>query len=80
MDHHQQQQQDSNRLRLNFPLGNQQNFDAANARLYPTTPSTFPQPIYGTQQQDFGSMLSPVTNPQQGYFMNTPTSYQNQQQ
>lgn len=74
MDH----QQDNNRLRLNFQFGNQQNFDASNARVYPTTPSTFPQPIYGTQQQDFGSMLSPNPNQQQGYFMNTP--YQNQQQ
>jgi protein-serine/threonine kinase len=74
MDH------DSNRLRLNFQFDNQHNFDASNARVYPTTPSTFPQPIYGTQQQDYGNMLSPNPNSNAGYFMNQYNPQQQQQQ
>ena len=69
MDH------DNNRLRLNFPLDTQHNLDASNARMYPTTPSTFPQPVYPSQQQDYlGSALSPSTNAMTGggYFMNNP--------
>lgn len=70
---------DNNRLRLNFQFDN--NADAANARFYPTTPSTFPQPIYGGQQQDFaGNLMSPNPNqPQPGYFMNHPYTQQNPQ-
>ena len=66
--------QESNRLRLNFPLDTQYNYDATNARVYPTTPSTFPQPVYPTQQQDYlGSALSPSTNAMTGgYFMSNP--------
>ena len=72
--------QDTNRLRLNFQFDNQHNFDAANARMYPTTPSTFPQPIYGGQQQDFGGgMLSPNPNTNTGYFMNQPFPQASQQ-
>lgn len=64
MDH------DTNRLRLNFQFDNQHNFDSANARMYPTTPSTFPQPIYGGQQQDYmGGMLSPNPATNNGYFL-----------
>lgn len=74
MDH------DNNRLRLNFQFDNQHNFDSSNARVYPTTPSTFPQPIYGTQQQDYGSMLSPNPNSNAGYFMNQFPPQQQQQQ
>jgi protein-serine/threonine kinase len=74
MDH------DNNRLRLNFQFDNQHNFDASNARVYPTTPSTFPQPIYGTQQQDFGSMLSPNPNTNPGYFTGMNQYPQQQQQ
>lgn len=79
---------DNNRLRLNFQFDNQHNFDAANARMYPTTPSTFPQSIYGGQQQDYpGGLLSPNPTTNAGYFMNqtfSPPSqqlqYQQQQQ
>ena len=61
---------DNNRLRLNFPFDSQNNYDSSNNRVYPTTPSTFPQPIYNTAQQDYlGSNLSP--NPLSGgYFAN----------
>ena len=75
---------DNNRLRLNFPFENQQNYDASNNRVYPTTPSTFPQPIYPNQQQDY--MGGQFTSNQQssGYFMNNPyppqqNQYQNPQ-
>lgn len=60
----------NNRLRLNFQFDNQHNYDAANARMYPTTPSTFPQPIYGGQQDYPGGMLSPNPTTTNGYFMN----------
>lgn len=60
-------QQQGNRLQLNFGFGggdrNQYNQDAS-GRAFPTTPSTFPQPVYpnqagqqevwGTQQQTMG--------------------------
>lgn len=76
MDH------ESNRLKLNFPFENHGNYEASNNRVYPTTPSTFPQPIYPAQQQDYQqSQLSP--NPMGGgmgggYFMNNPYVPQNQ--
>ncbi|KAJ9606575.1 Serine/threonine-protein kinase [Cladophialophora chaetospira] len=74
MDH------DNNRLRLNFQFDNQQNFDAANARMYPTTPSTFPQPIYGTQQHEYGGgALSPNPAANAGYFLNQQYPPQSQQ-
>jgi protein-serine/threonine kinase len=76
--------QDSNRLRLNLPFDNQNRFDASNARVYPTTPSTFPQPIYANQQQDFlGSHLTPNNlggGLSGGYFMSNPFPPQQQQQ
>lgn len=68
MDH------ENNRLRLNFQFDNQNNYDASNARVYPTTPSTFPQPIYGNQQ-DYSGMLSPTQN-NAGYFMNNAYTQQ----
>jgi protein-serine/threonine kinase len=73
MDHN------DNRLRLNFQFDQQHNFDTSNNRNYPTTPSTFPQPIYGTQAQDYGgAMMSPNPAAQPGYF---PTQqYQQPQQ
>ena len=75
---------DNGRLRLNLPYDNQNKFDASNARVYPTTPSTFPQPIYPSQQQDYlGSHLSPNGlggGPTGGYFMNNPFPPQQQQQ
>ncbi|KAF2018674.1 AGC/NDR protein kinase [Aaosphaeria arxii CBS 175.79] len=67
-----QQQQQGNRLQLNFGLGGGGNRDQYNqdrGPAFPTTPSTFPQPVYpnqagqqevwGTQQQNNGF----------GYFM-----------
>lgn len=75
MDHN------DNRLRLNFQFDQQHQFDSSNARVYPTTPSTFPQPIYGTQAQDYGGgMLSPNPGAAPGYFGNTPYSPHPQQQ
>jgi len=74
MDH------DTNRLRLNFQFDNQHHFDASNARVYPTTPSTFPQPIYGTQQQEYlGGLVSPnATTTNSGYFVNAYPSQSQQ--
>jgi protein-serine/threonine kinase len=73
--------QNDNRLRLNFQFDQQHNFDTSNARVYPTTPSTFPQPIYGTQTQDYGAgMLSPNPNAGQGYFNNAAYAPHQQQQ
>ena len=39
------------RLQLNFGGGfnSDRNYDANNARVFPTTPSTYPQPVYGNQ-------------------------------
>lgn len=73
--------QDDSRLRLNFNFDAHQG-DAANARYYPTTPSTFPQPIYGQQQQTdyMGNLLSPVPSQQQSsYFMSHPYTQANPQ-
>lgn len=67
----------NNRLHLNFGFNEQQGYTPSNNRAYPTTPSTFPQPMYqqGTeyvdpQQNAFG----------QGYFMNNPYAPQQQRQ
>jgi len=70
---------DNNRLRLNFQFDNQHQADAANARFYPTTPSTFPQPVYGQQTDQFGNLLSPNQTQQQSYFLNHPYTQQAQQ-
>ncbi|KAF2717564.1 Serine/threonine-protein kinase [Polychaeton citri CBS 116435] len=77
----QQQQQPSdnrNRLHLNFGFNQGQNLAAEQGRAYPTTPSTFPQPLgqqelWGTQQASSG------INPQ-GYFFQNPNVYQQQYQ
>jgi protein-serine/threonine kinase len=73
---------DNNRLRLNFPFENQNNYDASNNRVYPTTPSTFPQPVYPNQQQDYlGGQYQAQSNQQSGgYFMNNPYPPQQQNQ
>ncbi|KAG9626674.1 kinase-like protein, partial [Aureobasidium melanogenum] len=77
-------QQQSNRLQLNFGFQGAQNFGADQGRAYPTTPSTFPQPfpnpqgqqeVWGTAQQ---GMNSGFTN--QGYFANNPYTSAVQQQ
>jgi protein-serine/threonine kinase len=73
--------QDNNRLRLNFAFDQQHNFDSSNARVYPTTPSTFPQPIYGAQGGH--EFLSPNPNSNMGgggFFMNNPFPPQQAQQ
>ena len=74
--------QDNNRLRLNFAFDQQHNFDASNARVYPTTPSTFPQPIYGPPGgHDYMSPNPNTHTVAGGYFMNNPfPSQQSQQQ
>ena len=69
----------SNRLYLNFN-NNDNKFQQADSRTYPTTPSTFPNPIFPGQQQQSAQQSS--QNPQQqpystgfappGYFMNNP--------
>lgn len=79
------QQQQSNRLQLNFGFQGAQNFGGAEqGRAYPTTPSTFPQPFPNTQgqQEVWGTaqqgMNSGFTN--QGYFANNPYTSAVQQQ
>lgn len=73
--------QDNNRLRLNFAFDQQQNFDSSNARVYPTTPSTFPQPVYGAQGGHEFLSPNPNTNiGSGGYFMNNPFPPQQAQQ
>lgn len=69
------------RLHLNF--GNQ-GFSANDRTAYPTTPSTFPQPVFpngaqGQQQQGQAQQYAPGFTPQ-GYFMNNPYPPQNLQQ
>lgn len=69
----------NNHLHLNFGY-NDRNFNQANNRAYPTTPSTFPQPIYANGGQDYvDSHQAAAQNAayNQGYFMNHP--YQAQQ-
>ena len=57
----------NNRLFLNFGNGNDRL--AANDRAYPTTPSTFPQPVYPPQQsaQQPASALHPSQQQYAGY-------------
>ncbi|KAL8705868.1 MAG: hypothetical protein Q9201_001016 [Fulgogasparrea decipioides] len=87
---------DPNRLRLNFgstPGGgynNDRNYAASDGRVFPTTPSTFPQPVFPAQN---GQIPSEYVNAQvqspngyggqssAEYFMNSPSSqYQYGQQ
>jgi protein-serine/threonine kinase len=67
----------NNRLHLNFGF-NDRNYNAANNRVYPTTPSAFPQPIY--QGQDYMDPHSAQNAAYgQGYFLNNPYPQQPQQ-
>lgn len=72
----QQQQADSrnpNRLQLNFGFqNNPQTFSAEQARAYPTTPSTFPQPFPNAagQQEVWGTQTPQQGLNPQGYFNN----------
>jgi protein-serine/threonine kinase len=86
MNNQQQQQQQGNRLQLNFGFGNggndrnQYNQDST-GRAFPTTPSTFPQPVYPNpagQQEVWGAQQQ-----QNPYFMGNPylqAQYQQGQQ
>ena len=82
MAYNQQDNRNPNRLHLNFGgnfNGNPQTFSAENARAYPTTPSTFPQPIAGTngQQEVWGAQTPQQGMNSQGYF-NSFNPYGNQ--
>ncbi|OJD25510.1 AGC/NDR/NDR protein kinase [Blastomyces percursus] len=61
----------NNRLHLNFGFNDRPYTASANNRAYPTTPSTFPQPMY-PGGQDYVDSQSPHTAFGQGYFMNNP--------
>jgi protein-serine/threonine kinase len=76
----------NNRLFLNF--GNNDRFSPTD-RAYPTTPSTFPQPVFPSQGQSQQGLTSPQQQQQQqfsngfpqqggGYFMNNPFPPQSQ--
>lgn len=63
------------RLHLNFGGGysSDRNYDPTNSRVYPTTPSTFPQPVFGNQggqtPNAYSQQLpSPYTQQSGGYF------------
>jgi protein-serine/threonine kinase len=87
----QQQQQQArpnddprNRLHLNFGLG-ETNFAADVGRAFPTTPSTFPQPMYANQygqRETWGTQQANyfMTNPYQPQFSQQQQSQQQQQQ
>lgn len=67
-----------NRLQLNFGFTNQPNFAAEQGRAFPTTPSTFPQPLPNSagQQEVWGAQQTTSGINSQGYFYNNPTGYQ----
>ena len=79
------------RLHLNFEpgLNNDGNLSAQSARLYPTTPSTFPQPVFpGQGQHPQGQYLDshaqsprvpnqPTYGAQSGGYFGAPTGQQN---
>ncbi|KAJ5659552.1 hypothetical protein N7507_006003 [Penicillium longicatenatum] len=68
----------NNRNNMNYGY-NDRNYNAANSRAYPTTPSAFPQPIYQTQgAQDHVDPSNPAYAP--GYFMASHYAPQNQAQ
>ena len=73
----------SNRLQLNFNFAGQGNFAGEPGRAFPTTPSTFPQPLpnnAGQQQELWGTNVQPNSGfTQSGYFMNSPYTSQMQQ-
>jgi protein-serine/threonine kinase len=72
----------NNRLFLNFN-NNADRFSPTD-RSYPTTPSTFPQPVFQAQGQSHQGQSQPQQQqngytPAQGYFMNNPYPTNNQQ-
>lgn len=83
----------NSRLNFNFGAFNDRTYPPSNERAYPTTPSTFPQPIFSSQagqggqisQEHLGSQLQSPNGygGGGGYFMNSPyqqSSYGQQQQ
>ena len=84
----------NNRFHLNLPAAggyaNDRNYAASNARVYPTTPSTFPQPVFqsqGVQQSNdyLGSQMQGHQSPSPygpaqggGYFGNSNDLYRAQ--
>ena len=79
-----QQNPQANRLHLNFNFQGQTGFSGAEqGRAFPTTPSTFPQPLSTGpgQQEVWGTNPQPNAGfTQSGYFMNPPYNSQAQQQ
>ncbi|KAL8787150.1 MAG: hypothetical protein Q9213_002366 [Squamulea squamosa] len=83
---------DSNRLRLNFGgagggYNNGRNYQPTDGRVFPTTPSTFPQPVFPTNQgaqvpNDYtnGQIQSPTGygGPSSAGYFNSPLPYQSQ--
>jgi protein-serine/threonine kinase len=80
-----------NRLHLNFGYQDRNNFPADQGRAFPTTPSTFPQPVYPNQagqqevwgqQQNQGAYGGGGGGAGAGFFMNNPyqSQYHQQQQ
>lgn len=75
---------DPNRLQLNFGTGgynsNDRNYPASDGNVYPTTPSTFPQPVFKNQQSKSpneyaqNQVQSPTGygGPNPGYFVHPP--------
>lgn len=72
MDPH-QGNSNNNRLHMNFGFSDRA-FTAPNSA-YPTTPSTFPQPLYSAHPQDFHDRTQQA-NYGQGYFVNNPYAQQ----
>jgi protein-serine/threonine kinase len=73
------QQQQAQRLQLNFGFGADRNAAASDGRQFPTTPSTFPQPVFPNQngqQEIWGAQQSNTGFGAASYFMNNP--YQQQ--
>lgn len=74
------QNNQQNRLHLNFGFNNNnndRNFAAEQGRAYPTTPSTFPQPVYPNQngqQEVWGTQQGNNAYGGAGYFVN-PQGY-----
>ncbi|KAL8863063.1 MAG: hypothetical protein Q9178_000436 [Gyalolechia marmorata] len=68
---------DSNRLRLNFgaaggAYNNGRNYQPTDGRVFPTTPSTFPQPVFPTNQGN--QVPNDYANGQRPAYNNDPTS------
>jgi protein-serine/threonine kinase len=79
---------DPNRLHLNFPRGQgnsnldtDRSYQTSNQQVYPTTPSTFPQPVFGGGQGQFANQQMPGNaggNYGDGSYFNNNAQYQQQ--